>query len=525
MMTQETERQRLQEELDAGKTAAERNRLGQYATPFELALDVLGHADGLLPAETEVSFLDPGFGTGVFYSALLSTFSTKRIARAEGFEYDRHYWEPAIDLWRESALVIHGRDFTKASPPEDEARKHNLVICNPPYVRHHHISNGDKSRLQDLTETIFGERISGLAGLYCYFLALSDRWMKKEGIAGWLIPSEFMDVNYGKPVKRYLLEKVTLLRIHRFDPQDVQFRDALVSSVVVWFRKSRPPVDHCAEFSFGGTLIAPRVSRSIPCRLLTDEPQWTRYPMANEREIISGPTLGDFFSVRRGLATGDNNFFVIQKEEILKRGLPFKFFRPVLPSPRFLKVDEVFADEERNPCIVPHLFLLDCRLPPGVVEEKYPELWDYLQEGRRNGVHERYLCRNRSPWYLQESRPPSPFICTYMGRSASTKPSPFRFILNYSSATVTNSYHLLYPLHELETALAEDPALAKAIWTVLREIRPEDMVSEGRIYGGGLHKIEPNELSKVPAHHIAHVISQPRFSRKSQGELFAGLIS
>jgi hypothetical protein len=45
-----------------------------------------------------------------------------------------------------------------------------------------------------------------------------------------------MDVNYGKAVKHYLLSRVTLLHIHRFDPNGVQFADALVSSAVVWFR-------------------------------------------------------------------------------------------------------------------------------------------------------------------------------------------------------------------------------------------------------------------------------------------------
>ncbi|MFC1835826.1 Eco57I restriction-modification methylase domain-containing protein [Thermodesulfobacteriota bacterium] len=414
------------------------------------------------------------------------------------------------------------RTSPQASPSDEEQDKHNLIICNPPYVRHHQIVSDDKVRLQDLTEPIFGERISGLAGLYCYFLALSDRWMRKDGIAGWLIPSEFMDVNYGKPVKRYLLEKVTLLRIHRFAPQDVQFRDALVSSAVVWFRKSPPPADYSVEFSFGGTLMTPKVSKSISSQLLTDEPKWTRYPMAKEREAVSGAKLGDIFSVRRGLATGDNNFFVLAREDILKRGLPFTVFRPVLPSPRFLKVDEVFADGEGNPTVAPQLFLLDCRLPPGFVKDHYPALWEYLEEGRRMGVSERYLCRSRSPWYLQESRPPSPFICTYMGRSASKRPSPFRFILNHSAATVTNSYHLLYPQKELEMALVQNQALAKAIWMILKEIEPEDMVSEGRIYGGGLHKIEPKELSKVPAKQIAHLLLRTCTPKETQLELFTG---
>ncbi len=522
MIPQEIERQRLQRELDAAKTTVQRNRLGQFATPFELALDMLNYAKRLLPQRKTVSFFDPAFGTGAFYSALLSTFPLKRIAKAEGFEVDTHYWEPASVLWKDSPLVLHGTDFTQVSPSEEESKKHDLVICNPPYVRHHHIFNGDKIRLQDLTEPIFGQRISGLAGLYCYFLALSDRWMRKGGIAGWLIPSEFMDVNYGMPVKRYLLEKVTLLRIHRFDPQEVQFRDALVSSVVVWFRKSHPPVGYSVEFSFGGTLHSPKVSKSIPSGLLTDESKWTRYPLAEEREVFSGATLGDIFSVRRGLATGDNNFFVLAREEIRNRGLPFEFFRPVLPSPRFLKVDEILGDEDGNPCVEPQLFLLDCKLPPGFVRDHYPALWEYLEEGRRRGVDQRYLCRSRLPWYLQESRPPSPFICTYMGRSASKRPSPFRFILNHSAATVTNSYHLLYPHHELNTALAKDPALAKSIWMILKEIRPEDMLNEGRTYGGGLHKIEPKELSKVPTRQIAHLLLQTVTPREKQQELFTG---
>jgi adenine-specific DNA-methyltransferase len=54
--------------------------------------------------------------------------------------------------------------------------------------------------------------------------------MADDGYAAWLIPSEFMDVNYGAALKRYLTDHVTLIRVHRFDPADVQFGDALVSS-------------------------------------------------------------------------------------------------------------------------------------------------------------------------------------------------------------------------------------------------------------------------------------------------------
>ena len=76
-----------------------------------------------------------------------------------------------------------------------------MVICNPPYVRHHHLHNGEKTRLQLRTQQAIGIKMSGLAGLYCHFLGLSHAWMAEGGVAGWLIPSEFMDVNYGQTVK------------------------------------------------------------------------------------------------------------------------------------------------------------------------------------------------------------------------------------------------------------------------------------------------------------------------------------
>lgn len=85
-----------------------------------------------------------------------------------------------------------------------------------------------------------GIKISGLAGLYCYFLILSERWLAEGALSCWLIPSEFMDVNYGKAVKQYLLECVDLLCVHKFKADDVQFDDALVSSTIVFFRKGKP---------------------------------------------------------------------------------------------------------------------------------------------------------------------------------------------------------------------------------------------------------------------------------------------
>lgn len=517
----EERRLTVQAELDMGKEQAARNRMGQFATPSNLALDILQCAKKLLEKNEIAHFLDPAIGTGSFYSALLDVFPKNRIGTAVGYEIDPYYGAHAAELWAETGLDVRLEDFTQAEPPASND-KFNLLICNPPYVRHHHIVNDKKKRLNNRVQKACGVKINGLAGLYCYFLGLCHAWMADGGLAVWLVPSEFMDVNYGVSVKRYLLGKVTLLHIHRFDPHDVQFGDALVSSAVVLLRNVPPTHDHGVRFTYGGSLEQPELERLVPIETLWRDPKWTRYPVRRCYESTDEPVLGDFFKIKRGLVTGNNNFFILSHEEIKRRKLPIEVFRPILPSPRYLSADEVSADHAGNPVLERRLFLLDSQLKEVEIEKRYPALWDYLKEGKAKGVAERYICQHRSLWYTQDKRPPSPFVCTYIGRGDTKNGRPFRFILNHSQATVSNVYLILYPKNRLERALKNNPSLKRQVWKILNKICPQTMLNEGRVYGGGLHKLEPKELGKVPAPAIAELLPEMvRPKREIQGELFS----
>lgn len=128
-------------------------------------------------------------------SALQQTFPTRQIREATGIEIDPHYGDPARKLWEGTKLHYQLGDFTA----HDADPRFNLLVCNPPYVRHHHMPNDYKASLQFRTQQACGVKIAGLAGLYCYFLGLSHPWLAPGAISAWLIPSEFMDVNYGRP--------------------------------------------------------------------------------------------------------------------------------------------------------------------------------------------------------------------------------------------------------------------------------------------------------------------------------------
>jgi adenine-specific DNA-methyltransferase len=513
--TIEGRRQTEQARLDTLKTAAERNKWGQFATPFQLALSLARYANKTL-GEGRLRFLDPAVGTGSFYSALSQAVPANAIEAATGIELDPLFADAAKDLWSKSGLQIVQGDFTKQIAP---AQGFNIILTNPPYVRHHHLESDDKERLKAQLARSLQMEISGLAGLYCYFLLQCHDWMEEQGLAIWLIPSEFMDVNYGATLRRYLTERVTLLHIHRFCPTDVQFTDALVSSAVVVFRKALPAPGHRVRFSFAGPIESPTAEALVPLDVLCHSRKWTQFPARTNFEQADEPTLGDLFVIKRGLATGSNSFFILDSEQVTEWSIPRQFLKPILPGPRYVITDVIEAHPNGDPAVSPRIYLLDCSEPEETIEKRWPRFYEYLQKGREEKIAASYLASHRAPWYSQEQRPPALFLCTYMGRSRNGKP-PFRFIWNRSQATAHNVYLMLYPKSRLQEALSNHPELAAKVFEALQSVTPAQFISEGRVYGGGLHKVEPKELAQIPARAVLESIDG-HFHIDRQEKLFA----
>lgn len=488
----ESRRLEMQLALDAQKSHHARNKMGQFSTPFPLALDIMRRMSELCPRH-DISFLEPAFGTGVFLSAFIEVYGHSPH-RTLGFEIDQHYCNPSGTLWRDSGAELRCCDFLRQSPD----MKFDVLITNPPYSRHHHIDPETKLRLQKdiLTET--GIKISGLAGLYCYFIMLSTKWLKAGGFSCWLIPCEFMDVNYGSSVKKYLLNNVELIQIHRFSPSESKFTDALVSSCIVIFKNQHPSADNNVIFSSGTNIHKPERLRRVMASSLSADAKWTRFfsCATADNTLNRGATLGDYFTVKRGIATGGNDFFILNEEEAKQRKIPDQFLRPVLPSPRYVKSNRI---ESKNgiPSLDRREFLFSCNLDEESLRRNWQDVWQYICEGRERGIANGYICSRRTPWYSCEKRESAPIVVPYMGRG-SADGRLFRFILNESDAITTNVYLMLYPKKQFAKQLG-DKSVLKAVWQSLNDIPPEKLVSGGRTYGGGLHKLEPNELMQLPA--------------------------
>lgn len=482
-MRKEEKRYLLQLKLDSEKNSKDRNILGQFSTPYILARDMVDYLLSI-PHDKEIRFLEPAIGTGVFYSALLDAV---KPTKAVGFEIDNHYFIPTRELWKDYNLdLIHG-DFFDFQPDAE----YNIILANPPYSRHHHIANCTKKSLQALIKREYGLSISGLSGLYCYFLILSTRWLRDGGIASWLIPSEFLDVNYGESIKEFLCSKVELISIHKFNPADLQFSDALVSSSVVTFRNSRPK-EQIVKFTTGSSLLNPETLNEVSICDLNPKRKWkSLFEVKEGPNTMTGKCLGEFFKVSRGVSTGNNSFFIISKEVAEDKKLPFEYLTPILPAPRHLNIDRIPEDRSG----MEEYMLLSCQLPKDIIKSNYSNLYDYIVDGEQRMLNKSYNCSRRNPWYLCERRNPAPIYMTYMGRGENSS-RMFRFILNESKSIVTNSYLMLYPRDEYKHCFTNKET-TELVWKILNNIPKDRLANCGRTYGGGLFKIEPKELEAL----------------------------
>lgn len=282
----ESLRQRLQKEIDASKSIDFRRAMGQFSTPHALSRQIVSATKQYFKGRTApVRLLETSMGIGSFVASALMVMP-KLIKEVCGYELDADFYNAAVRIWKGQSVKVVRGDFTKAVPNPE----YDFVLSNPPYVRHHALGSAEKMRLQRLVYETLGIKISGLAGLYCHFMLLSYLWMKPGAIGVWLIPSEWMTVNYGSALREFLTRRVKTLRIHRFDAEDVRFSDALVSSCVVWFMKTEPDGSD-VRFTFGSNIEKPTSEKKVSVIDLQGAQKW---PPRNRRNAVVS-RLGEHF--------------------------------------------------------------------------------------------------------------------------------------------------------------------------------------------------------------------------------------
>lgn len=453
------------------RTASQRRTLGAVYTPPALVEAMMSWSAG---RAEPVRVVDPGAGSGRFLLEAGRRFPNASLVAIERDPLAALLLRANLSVLgfdRRTSVLVGDYRTARVAPVEGVT----LFIGNPPYVRHHDISERWKVWLAE-TARSFGVQASKLAGLHVHFFLRTLQLARSGDVGSFVTSAEWLDVNYGAVLRRLLANGLGGSALHVLEPRALPFEQTLASAVITCFDVGRRPatlrvraVRTAAEL---GNLSG---GRKIPWQKASREERWTallRPGKLRPREFIE---LGELCNVHRGQVTGGNAVWIAGDHAAQ---LPPRFLVAAVTKARELTESGVVLTNARILRRVIDLPVdLDQLLP-----EEGKAVRRFLTWAKRHGAADSYVARHRRAWWAVGLYPPAPILCTYMARRAPV------FVRNICEARHINIAHGLYP----RVKLSENTILALVRW-----LGEHVDVASGRTYAGGLTKFEPKELERV----------------------------
>lgn len=321
----------------------ERHKLGQYFTPSR----VVDFINAFCIRDADASVFDPGCGAGTF---LVRAYARLRALHPEERHEDRLLRLWGADIARYAAhlsvinlavrdlssgesypRVIHD-DFFNMIPHASEYPFHErihrgptvrtvqvlepvpefgAVVGNPPYTRQEEMEDlfaGMKARAHARVLGDWGIEISQRAGIHALFLLHGAAFLAEGGRLGFLTHSSWVDVNYGRDLQRFLLERFKIIAIvepqveHWFPGVDVN------TSIVV--------VERCANAAARAAHPARFVQVRVPLAQLV-----TREGGDPDRSESYDRLVAAIEAAPAVIDTAEWRILSIRQDELWRRGL------------------------------------------------------------------------------------------------------------------------------------------------------------------------------------------------------------
>ena len=288
----------------------------------------------------------------------------------------------------------------------------DIVIANPPYVRHEAIKE-----LKPELKKQFGDFFCGTADIYTYFYHRGLDILKADGHLCFIAPNKFMRAGYGKNTRALLAGNATPKIV--IDFADLPIFDATTYPSILLLEKRLPENDDMtatATFSISSQLdrleeTLEEISFPMPVKALRNEGWNLERPdvlALMEKLRKAGTPLGEYVQGKfyRGVLTGLNEAFVIdaitrerliaedlKSEELIKpwlRGRDIKKWKA-----EWAGLHVIFTrrgvDIERYPAIKRHLEQFRKDLEPKKSEKQ--------KHGRKPGSYQWFEIQDNIAYY------------------------------------------------------------------------------------------------------------------------------
>lgn len=475
-------------------SARDRKGRGAFYTPPEMVVPMVRWALRE-PGET---VLDGGAGESAFLTAAAYRFLELGVPpravldQVYGVEVDEIAAELAskslaavVDGDPEDSSIMCGSFFDQI--PGESVPVVSAYIGNPPYIRYQSFTGTNRKRaLARAAEG--GVKLNGLTSSWAPFVVHAARFIVPGGRMAQVLPAELMHTGYAQPIREFLVHRFRSVMLVVFDAR--VFPGALEEVVLVLASDDGPPglqVREAGNVTNLDKVISNGSSRTRS--IARPKGKWSKYLLQHAElrsyEALSRDArisrLSDYGTTDIGVVTGANKFFVLDRASAESAGLTDDELLPAVAKAEHIqgmrlgKRDRSRLMARNEPCL---LFY-----PPD--EEPSSPGARYIRSGEWIGLHQRYKCRNRRPWWkVPGVKTPDIFI-TYM---ASDVP---RVVLNEVGAVSTNTVHRFY----LHAGKKNSKKLLPVLF--LNSLTLLSAEVEGRSYGGGVLKLEPKECDRL----------------------------
>lgn len=351
-----------------------------------------------------------------------------------------------------------------------------LILGNPPYTRMQLLPADQRERLWKSAEGLCGRR----ASLSALITAMSLKALGPDDGLCLLLPAQWLESDYAAELRSCLWGlSDRRVELHLFD-EDVFKGVAQVDAVALMVG----PVESTPQpivFSgkSGSNLHSERDVQPVQWRPLFQKKK------SGASVADASVLLSDLVTVKRGVATGANQFFVLTEARRLELGLTEKMVTPLVR--RLLGLPDAVTDEDLAGSAPGERYWLLTVTPTQI--ERSVNLARYIATGEADGVRFdlRRLCQDRPHWFDLTAEVEYPHVVV----GQSTK-NAFRFIEVEAKATLLNNLYGITWKPGIQSETKAD---------VLEWLRGDDgqaaVKRVARSQGVGLWKVEPRALLTV----------------------------
>ena len=461
-----------------------RKKFAQFFTPFDIASFM---ASWVIANRKNLTILDPSIGLGILARA---AYKLEKNLKFIGYDIDSTIITQAKKLFNQSSIKTDITFFCEDYLLSDWSKQYDGIICNPPYLKFHDFPNKEYTlkNFYDATKI----KLSGFSNIYTLFLIKSILQLKKGGRLACIIPSEFLNSDYGVEVKNFLKQNQTLRYTIIFDFKQNLFNNALTTSSILLFANDNLKQDTVFINIYSKkelTKIQQNIlnypqekptGNIINFSILEPQLKWRVYYNKNALEKYRNLVpFSQYAKVVRGIATGANDYFTFNKGKKKQFQIPDEYLLPCICKSNQVKksifTDKDFDDLYENNSQV---LLLNAE------NYNHKKVKEYINLGLELKINKKYLTSHRNPWYGIEKRLPSPIWVGVFNRKG------IKFIRNEANIRNLTTFHCIY-IHSLFLDKV-DILFAYFLTKTAQEIFNDNR----REYGGGLRKFEPNDLNQ-----------------------------